>query len=47
MKRLRSIALRSASWIALGYGMGPLHDASVTTIFLKTGLRLGFITAEG
>jgi hypothetical protein len=43
MKRVWRHLLRAASGFTLAYQLGEMHELSVRTVMLRTGLRLGFI----
>ncbi len=45
MSRLRSIALSTVSGITLRNVMPEIHDLTLQTIRLRSGLRLGIIQA--
>jgi hypothetical protein len=47
MKRIVRYFLRTTSGVTLAYQLGEMHDVSVKSVLLRTGLRLGFIQPMG
>jgi hypothetical protein len=47
MIRVRRHFLRTASGCTLAYQLGEMHEVSVRSVILRTGLRLGFIQPMG
>jgi hypothetical protein len=43
IRHIRNACLENASYTAIHYGLGPIHDVTLTAVAIKSGFLLGIL----